>query len=305
MTVPSLKEVLSRPSASFIEAGAALVDAMSEWDDTKAWKLVERHAIDPEIRSRFAQVSPQLMQAVLRHGAGLSANSSTRAIKWIEENKGRWKGILNPEANLWKRVDLSFGTAGGQIAEASARQDRETACALYNAFMARHDAKLAIGAWMEQRSVYATDNYLSLLLPGQRRDCHLGYDLFAPALTPLFAPAGGEIVQAGIINERLDYGGFLVTRHEVESKTSIWALWGHLSHESVRRWSKGDTVFEGKELARMGDFEENGWWLPHLHLQLSTIPFDDFRLMPGVGEYALRPIWRELFPNPQCLVLGD
>ncbi len=168
-----------------------------------------------------------------------------------------------------------------RIALASARQDRETSQRLYDATMAKAGATLAIGTWMEHRTVYTTDNYLSALVPGTRRDHHLGYDLFAPALTPLYMPMPGTVVQAGIIDERLDYGGFLVTRHEIEPG-----------------------VPEHAELARMGDFEENGWWLPHLHLQLTTLEFSDFRKMPGVGEAACRSLWAEIFPDPSRLVLG-
>ena len=95
------------------------------------------------------------------------------------------------------------------------------------------------------------------------------------------------------------------SRHEIEPSVPFFALWGHLSHESARRWSPGESVPEHAELARMGDFEENGWWLPHLHLQLTTLEFSDFRKMPGVGEAACRSLWAEIFPDPSRLVLGD
>lgn len=285
--------------------GPVLAQRLGGWDDTAALEVLRDLASGTPLEARLKAVAPEMLLAVLRAGAGLAASTHSGAVAaWIAQNPARWSRILSPDARDWRRVTARLGSAHAEIAAASARQDRETAQRLYDAMMKKADAELAIGTWMEHRTVYSTDNYLSALVPGARRDHHLGFDLFAPALTPLYMPMDGTVVQAGIIDEPLDYGGFLVTRHEIGGDAAFFALWGHLSHESAHRWAIGETVAEGVELASMGDFEENGWWLPHLHLQLSTLEFADFRAMPGVGERDCSVLWAEIFPDPAPLVLG-
>lgn len=305
-TAGELASLAANPDVSILELGRMLGTLSGEWPDEEAPAILRAAATGTPLAGRLEKIAPEMLLAVLRSGAGLPASAhSTAAARWIAANSGRWSKILSPDAKAWNRITVSLAGAQAAIAMASAQQDRETAQRLYDAMMAEAGADLAIGVWMEHRTVYSTDNYRSALVPGARRDRHLGCDLFAPALTPLCMPMPGEVVQTAIIDERLDYGGLLVTRHEIEPGVPLFALWGHLSHESARRWKAGDNVPEGAEIAVMGDFEENGWWLPHLHLQLSTLEFSDFRAMPGVGEAACADLWAEIFPDPAPLVLGD
>lgn len=306
MSTETLKALIADPNATIPEIGLSMSQQLKTWSDSEALALLDDLSAGTPLAGRLATIAPEMLMAVLRSGAGLPASPHSAAIAaWIAANPARWSKVLSPDAREWSRLVVSLGGAQSDIALASARQDRETSQRLYDATMAKAGATLAIGTWMEHRTVYSTDNYLSALVPCTRRDHHLGYDLFAPALTPLYMPMPGTVVQAGIIDERLDYGGFLVTRHEIEPGVAFFALWGHLSHESARRWTPGESVPEHAELARMGDFEENGWWLPHLHLQLTTLEFSDFRKMPGVGEAACGSLWAEIFPDPSRLVLGD
>jgi hypothetical protein len=293
------------PQASALKLGNALQTQLKAWSDDEALFLLRSQAVGTQLAARLDLIAPELLLAVLRSGAGLAANThSTLTAEWIANNPARWSRILSPDARDWRRVVMDLSGKDIDIATASARQDRETAQRCYDDMMAKAGADLAIGSWMEPRTIYSTDNYLSALVAGARRNHHLGLDLFARVLTPVYMPMRGTVVQTGIINARLDYGGFLVTRHEAISDVPLFALWGHISHESTRKWKVGDSVPEGTEFAQMGDFEENGWWLPHLHLQLSTLEFSDFRAMPGVGEADCAGLWAEVFPDPTPLVLG-
>ena len=285
--------------------GRIVESQLESWSDEEALALLKDQAAGTALATRLERIAPELLLAILRHGADLAGNENSRAIQeWISASPGRWSHILSPDAKVQKRLVIALDGSQSAIAEASAREDRATAQRLYDEMMAKEGATLAVGSWMEQRTVYSSESYVSALVPGARRDHHLGCDLFCPALTPIFAPMDGEIVQAGVIDIRLDYGGFLVTRHDLPVGAPLYALWGHLTHASAQKWSVGDRISEGDELALMGDYEENGWWLPHVHLQLSTIAFADFRQMPGVGEASLRGLWTELFPDPTALVLG-
>ena len=300
----TLSGKMSEPGVDVPKIGQALLDHLGSWDDAAAMRLFHDAAEGTALKDRLANTAPEILLAVLRFGAGVSHASDCDSItKWIADNPGRWSNVLTPDAREWSRAVIDIGSAQSEIARASAMQDRATAQRLYNEMMAEAGATMAIGSWMEQRTIYSTAAYISALIPGARRDFHLGYDVFLPALTPLFMPMDGTIVEVGIIDQRLDYGGYIVTSHDTGEK-EFYALWGHLAHESPRRWTAGQTVSEGTEFALIGDFEENGWWLPHLHLQLSTVKFADFTKMPGVGEETCQMLWREMFPDPDNLILG-
>lgn len=297
--------MIADPKVSVLKLGRALHTQLGAWSDDEALSLLCSQVVGTRLADRLDSIAPEMLLAVLRSGAELAASAhSTVVAEWIANNTARWSRILSPDAREWSRLVMQLSGKHLGIATASARQDRETAQRCYDDMMAEAGADLAIGTWMEQRAMYSTDNYLSALVAGARRDHHLGYDLFASALTSIYMPMPGTVVQKGIIDLRLDYGGFLVTRHETISDVPFFALWGHISHESTRKWKVGENVPEGTEFAQMGEFEENGWWLPHLHLQLSTLAFSDFRAMPGVGEAACAELWAEVFPDPAPLVLG-
>ena len=83
---------------------------------------------------------------------------------------------------------------------------------------------------------------------------------------------------------------------------SLWALYGHLSDESIERMRVGKKISRGEVIAWFGDYHENGGWEPHLHFQLSLVEPTTHDL-PGVvspleREQALRD-----YPDPR-LVLG-
>jgi len=92
------------------------------------------------------------------------------------------------------------------------------------------------------------------------------------------------------------------TPQNVNPIRTIWALYGHLSTESLDGLFEGDSVTKGAAMARMGTKQENGGWEPHVHFQLSLVEPKDADL-PGVvrredREQALRD-----YPDPR-LVLG-
>lgn len=240
--------------------------------------------------------------AIHRHQQGLRAVPQAPAFyDWLARNHGSWRALM-PGLAQARTGHVDFRSADSAVARTSAAMDREGAIAAYGALQQSAGFDIGVGSWMEQRCVYQSSNYESTRLAGAMRDCHLGLDLFAPAATPLCLPLAGEVVVAEVRDIRLDYGGMLVLRHSGTDRPDFYSIWGHLSHASARRWQPGDTIAAGTEFAQLGDFSENGWWLPHLHLQLCLVALPDFADAPGVGEQAFTEVWKDLFPNPAPLL---
>ena len=133
------------------------------------------------------------------------------------------------------------------------------------------------------------------------RNIHMGIDIGCPAGEPVFAFYEGTIHKLGDNALPYDYGPTIITRHTWLDQV-VFALHGHLSRESLSRWSEGDAFAAGAEIATVGQSHENGGWNPHLHFQLSLIEPETHDL-PGAVSAAQRDQARRDFPDPR-LVMG-
>lgn len=136
---------------------------------------------------------------------------------------------------------------------------------------------------------------------GNTRNIHVGIDIGAPVKTPVHSFFEGEIFLTGNNNQPGDYGFTIITKHIFDG-IELYALYGHLSAQSIANKAPGDQITKGEVIAWIGEKHENGGWNPHLHFQLSyakPITCD----MPGVvAEVDLEKALLT-YPDPR-LVLG-
>ena len=153
----------------------------------------------------------------------------------------------------------------------------------------------AIGRYDEDRA-----GMYEAALFGGARTLHVGIDLGAPAGTEVFATLPGVLIAAGANPEPGDYGHALVLEHAVDGER-FWALYGHLSADSVRGAQIGAAVARGEVVGRLGAEAENGGWPPHLHLQLS-LRRPSTHDLPGVVAPADREAALRDYPDPRWLL---
>lgn len=101
----------------------------------------------------------------------------------------------------------------------------------------------------------------------QRRWYHLGFDVYRPVGTTLFAPLEGEVVVSEYEAGSGNYGGMVCLQHEFEDRL-FYSVYGHLNPESLPEL--GTALSAGQALARLGGVEVNGGYAPHVHLQILT-----------------------------------
>ena len=87
--------------------------------------------------------------------------------------------------------------------------------------------EFSIGKYDEVRP----DMYTTPIFEGVR-NIHVGLDINGPIGTPCMAFADGKITHFGYNSEPGDYGYVIITNHNI-SGINIWALYGHLSSDSV------------------------------------------------------------------------
>ncbi len=143
--------------------------------------------------------------------------------------------------------------------------------------------------------------YTTALFQGER-NIHMGIDIAAPVGEPVMSFAAGEVFLFGYNSADGDYGHTLIIRHVFDG-SELYALYGHLSADSLKGKYIGRPVQQGECIGWLGDKHENGGWNPHLHLQLSyeRPPLCD---MPGAVSAEQREAALKIYPDPQ-LVLGQ
>jgi peptidoglycan LD-endopeptidase LytH len=162
------------------------------------------------------------------------------------------------------------------------------------------NSEYGIGRYAEKRpGMYSTE--LFTVDREAIRDIHVGIDLAAPVGTEVKAFYEGVVFMTAINPAAGDYGGTVITRHELGDR-SIWALHGHLSHGSVTWRKAGEAIRAGDVIGWIGPREENGGWNPHLHFQLSWHCPEKCDLPGAVNEKDLAHAM-EIYPDPR-LVLG-
>ena len=167
---------------------------------------------------------------------------------------------------------------------------------------------LSGGTWTPPKTDYSVGKYDELrpglysteLFSGERF-LHIGIDIGAPVGTACMAFADGEISHFGYNPDDGDYGHVVITKHIIGGR-SVWALYGHLSSESIEGKSVGQKVGRGETIAWFGPENQNGGWEPHLHFQLSLIEPRTHDL-PGVVSSEDRIQALRAYPDPR-IILG-
>lgn len=167
---------------------------------------------------------------------------------------------------------------------------------------------LSVNPWIPSKTEFSIgkydevrpDMYVTPIFKGIR-NIHVGIDINGPIGTPCMAFTDGIISHFGYNPEPGDYGNVIILQHNI-SGMYIWALYGHLSSESIEGKSVGQKVRRGETIAWFGPENQNGGWEPHLHFQLSLIEPRTHDL-PGVVSSEDRIQALRAYPDPR-IILG-
>ncbi len=167
---------------------------------------------------------------------------------------------------------------------------------------------LSVNPWIPSKTEFSIgkydevrpDMYVTPIFKGIR-NIHVGIDINGPIGTPCMAFTDGIISHFGYNPEPGDYGNVIILKHNI-SGMDIWALYGHLSSESIEGKSVGQKVGRGETIAWFGPENQNGGWEPHLHFQLSLIEPRTHDL-PGVVSSEDRIQALRAYPDPR-IILG-
>ncbi len=155
--------------------------------------------------------------------------------------------------------------------------------------------KRAVGGYLEKRkNMYVAPQYQN------RRNVHMGIDFWAPAEEPVYTPFPGVVAYTRNNAQMGNYGPTIVLQHVIDG-VKIFALYGHLSAHSLEELQAGDTLQAGDVVGRLGNFNENGKWPPHLHYQLSILDPGEAD-MPGVVSEDEAEKASVIYPDPRLFI---
>jgi len=256
-------------------------------------RLAEALEAAPEaVRARLAQVDQGVLRAVMRAGCGYSAVPLAMALR-ERLRKADPAPLMQPDpasGGCW------ILRADGSDPDMPAYSDPA-----FDGWFAATGARYGIGPYGEQRSVYASAQFADAASP-ERRTVHLGIDIFAPAMTPLYAPLPGRVRHIAYNADPLDYGHTLILQHDLGGMV-FHTLYGHLAHTLPALLAPGAEVEQGQHIADLGDWHENGGWAPHVHFQIMADMLEQTGgNFFGVGHDSLWDVWADICPDPNLIL---
>lgn len=149
-------------------------------------------------------------------------------------------------------------------------------------------SKYLIGSYGEDRSAMLEGSEIAV----QGRTIHMGIDIFATGLEPIYSPCDGKIVTSGYETQERGYGHYLTIKPT--EPRDIFLFLGHLAQDLPANGS----VKKGQKIARLGDHHENGGWSRHLHLQMMTELPPEGQTPIGYSSKADLEANSQKYPNP-------
>lgn len=166
--------------------------------------------------------------------------------------------------------------------------------------LAKNNAKVAFGGYLEQRNLYKrSENFKDNI--SEERNIHIGLDLWIKAGTSVLSALDGKIHSFQNNTAFGDYGPTVILEHEIEECT-FYTLYGHLSLESLEEKTEGQLVKKGEKIAELGKPPINGDYASHLHFQIIKDIQNKKGDYPGVCSEKELGFYKENCPDPNVLL---
>lgn len=204
--------------------------------------------------------------------------------------------VLDQNIELNKYIPISISSKNTELTfNVSSSKEWEK---YIDSYLAKHNAKVAYGGYLETRNIYNRSAYFS---NENQRNIHLGMDFWCKANTNILSVLNGKIHSFKNNKNHGDYGPTIIIEHQIKG-TIFYSLYGHLSEQSIQNINVGDVVKRGEVIAKLGDSSINGDYAPHLHFQLILNMEDYVGDYPGVSSEETLNFYKKNCPNPNLLL---
>jgi murein DD-endopeptidase MepM/ murein hydrolase activator NlpD len=163
--------------------------------------------------------------------------------------------------------------------------------------MKKQNTEFAIGKYDEDRTIYRSE----LFGGKEKRTIHLGLDIWVRPGIKVLSPFNGRVHSFANNSSKGDYGGTIILEYKLKNKI-FWVLFGHLSLRSLEGLYEGKAIRKGEAFAEIGQSSENGFWPPHLHLQIILDLLGKKGDFFGVASQSERRFFLSICPNPNLIL---
>jgi len=195
------------------------------------------------------------------------------------------------EQQNYQPIDLSAETLEKHHVNASSQEE------LRNYLLQQtilYPNKIFFGGYLEKRNLYQGKKLFEEI---EVRNIHLGVDFWAEAGTRIFCPFDAEVVVSTYNKGQGNYGGTIILKHQ-QNQQIVYTLYGHLSKASIQQYKAFTPINQGNLFCELGEPNENGGYVPHLHFQV-MLEIDENELdYPGVCSQNKLSFYKKNCPNP-------
>ncbi|RYF99497.1 MAG: peptidase M23 [Chitinophagaceae bacterium] len=216
--------------------------------------------------------------------------------------------ILSKKSVIGKVVDFNLAddkllpldfTAANRALTDEILDDTDLFSSWINQQLKTNDAKYGIGGYDEHRTIYSRSAHFDT--DEEPRRLHLGVDIWAAALTPIYNFYDATVHSFANNNNFGDYGATIILSYNIDGY-QFNALYGHLSLASLNDLEEGKFISAGTAFATLGVKEENGFWPSHLHFQIIKDMEGCKGDYPGVCRFSEREKYLNNCPNPNLIL---
>ena len=256
-----------------------------------AWRMIDN----------AQNYSDQFVTAKLLHACGFQIDDQAETLsQWMVKNKGDFHPLFDVDLSEAPIFDFSVM---GKDAPANAKKPEMAEFQQIIDSATKH-GQPSLGCYAEPRIIYAGEAFFSGATKHQARDrrsVHIAIDVFLPAGTPVKAPYQATVHSASIQDRPFDYGGLVTLKHITDTGQEFYTLYGHLAWAEVKTLKVGQIIKAGEVFAKLGDYDENGTWPPHVHFQLGLADWHGAD-WPGVVSPDDLDVWKTIYPDPAPLL---
>ena len=277
--------------------------AFQQQNDPENEYLGISHKPARELLELLQEVNQRYAHYLFRDACNLEAfPGSSEFRNWYKKAEGSFHDLLGVPLNSEKTAVLDL-SAGSSLSAKTDGVSLEKQQNILDEYLRENNAEFGVGKYSEARSFYAAKEFLNNSIDGEeKRTIHLGIDVFAASGTSIYPPIEGIVHQLQDNQSALDYGPTVILKHQPENGPEFYTLYGHLGRECLQQLEVGQMIKGGMPLAKIGNSNENGGWLPHVHFQLILDLFDFDGNYPGVALPSRKNVWSSICPDPSLLL---